>query len=425
MSQGILSRMIPICSVFCLCIALLRPQTSSAERSKRMVPLAAWPAAKVKGLAPLLRTTDIAVFENKADGHLRQLSIFAWIAAPPNVVRDVIVRAEQYKDFIPNFAVSTVKLNADGSFDFRYSLDYGLFSVDGENRYLQLPADPQSDAAPIEIRDLDGNFDYSIRRYRFEFYDVGGSTVLAMYGYTDVSTSGGLLAKLMAKVPTLEQGLALVAHDTLVLSIKRRAEKLSPPPTQPPIPSAVAYDFLLQRGMVVLLRTQQGRLSEVSMVSRSAAPAAKYLQLLSRPQDFGSYIPSITKSIDNGKMDEVAKVDIEQSLPLLSFRTMYGVRSMGSSIDMLGLSGDLRGGRLRFDISSVGGLTQLVLRTSQQYDRASLVVRQLYKREPLMEFGVNVGLQMVLLIGVQTHAEQQANLPRGETPIPPDNLIYR
>lgn len=160
-------------------------------------------------------------------------------------------------------------------------------------------------------------------------------------------------------------------------------------------------------------------------MSRSAAPAAQYVQLLNHPHDFGGYIPSITKSIDNGKMDEVTKVDIEQSLPLLSFRTMYGVRSMGSSIDMLGLSGDLRGGRLRFDISSVGGLTQLVLRTSQQYDRASLVVRQLYKREPLMEFGVNVGLQMVLLIGVQTHAEQQANLPRGETPIPPDNLIYR
>lgn len=425
MYPSVLSRTIQLLSVLCVTLVLLAPNASQAERSKRMMPLASWPAAKVRSLAPLLRTTDIAVFENKADGHLRQLSLFVWVAAPPSVVRDVIVRAEQYKDFVPNFSTSTVNKNPDGTFDFRYSLDYGVFSIDGENRYLQLPADPQMDAPPVEIRDIDGNFDYSVRRYRFEFYDVGGSTVLAMYGYTDITASGGIFAKLLAKVPTLEQGLALVAHDTLILSMKRRAEKLSAPPAQPPVPGSVAYDFLLQRGMVVLLRSQNGRLAEISMVSRSAAGAAPFVQLLSRPQDFVIYIPSITKSVDNGRSDDVAKVDLEQSLPLLSFRTMYGVRSAGNSVDMLGLSGDLRGGRLRFDISSVSGLTQLVLRTSQQYDRGSILIRQLYKLEPLMEFGVNVGLQMVLLVGIQNRAEQLSNVPRSETPIPADNIIYR
>lgn len=408
-----------------VCVALLFPSSSQAERSKRMVPLASWPAAKVRSLAPLLRGTDVAVFENKADGHLRQLSLFVLVAAPPKVVREVILRAEQYKDFVPNFTVSTVRPNSDGTFDFRYSLNYSMFSIDGENRYLQLPPDPEVDAPPIEIRDIDGNFDYSIRRYRFEFYDVGGSTVLAMYGYTDVTASGGIFAKLLAKVPTLEQGLALVAHDTLILSMKRRAEQLSSPPPQLPQPGGASYDFLLQRGMVVLLRSHNGRLSEISMVSRSAAPAGQILSLLNRPQDFTGYVPSITKSEDGGRADDVAKVDLEQSLPLLSFRTLYGVRTVGSSIDMLGLSGDLRGSRLRFDVGSIPGPTQIVFRTSQQYDRASILIRQLYKMEPLLEFGINVGLQMVLLVGVQNRAEQLANIPRSETPIPADNKIYR
>ena len=418
-------RLLGILGVLCVTLVFLLPTTSQADQKKHVVPLASWPAAKVRSLAPLLRTTDIAVFENKADGHLRQLSLFVWVAASPKVVRDVILNARAYKDFVPNFKRSNLQPNPDGSFDFDYLLDYGLLTVEGKNRYRVYPATTPTSPDTIEITDLDFHFGHTIRRYIFELHNVNDTTIIAMYGYTDVSTAGGIIDKILSRVPTLEQGFALVIHDTLVLSMKRQAEKLSTPPAQPPAPGSVAFDFLLERGMVVLLRSQQGRLSEVSLVSRTAASVAQCLQLLNRPQDFGSFIPSITKSVDNGRSNELAKVDLEQSLPLLSFRTLYGVRSVGNSVDMLGLSGDLRGGRLRFDVGGAGGFTQLVLRASQQYDRASLVIRQLYKLEPLMEFGVNVGLQMVLLVGIQTRAEQLSNLPRSETPIPKDNTIYR
>lgn len=425
MSRSISSLTSQLFLAFCVYIAMVVSTASATEPTKRMIPLASWPAAKVRGLAPLLRTADIAVFESKADGHMRQLSLFVWVAAPPKVVRDVILNAQEYKDFVPNFKRSNVQTNPDGTFDFDYLLDYNLLTVEGKNRYRVHKSGPSPEFETIEITDLDFNYKHSVRRYIFELHNVNETTIIAMYGYTDVATAGGVIDKILTRVPTVEQGLALVIHDTLVLSMKRRAEKLSPPPAQLPAPGSVEFDFLLQRGMVVLLRSRNGRLSEVSMVSRSAASAAQFVQLLSRPQDFDGYIPSITRSVDNGRSDEVAKVDLEQSLPLLSFRTLYGVRSMGNSIDMLGLSGDLRGGRLRFDVSSIAGLTQLVLRTSQQYDRASLVIRQLYKLEPLMEFGVNVGLQMVLLVGVKTRAEQLSNVPSSETPIPADNFIYR
>jgi hypothetical protein len=399
--------------------------TAHAEPSKQMVPLASWPAAKIRALAPLLFGSDIAVFESRADGHLRQLSLFTWVAAPPAVVRDVILRAELYKDFVPNFKESNVTQNADGTFKFHYRLEYGFFSIEGDNRYITHKSLAKDDALVIEIHDLDNNYKTSIRRYIFELFDVSGGTVVAMYGYTDVSTAGGMIDKLLRRVPTIEQGLVLVVHSTLLLSMKKRAEKLVPPPAILPQSGYAPYDTLLQRGTVVLLRSQNSRLSEISMVSRSAAPSQQLVALLNRPQDFGSYIPSITKSYDSGRSDEMQRVELEQSLPLLSFRTVYGVRSIGNSIDMFGLSGDLRGGRLRWDVGSVPGFTQLILRTSQQYDRASLLIRQLYKLEPLMEYGINVGLQMVLLVGVQNKAEQLNKLPRSETPIPADNKIYQ
>ena len=70
---------------------------------------------------------------------------------------------------------------------------------------------------------------------------------------------------------------------------------------------------------------------------------------------------------------------------------------------------DLRGARMRWDVMpGRGAESQVVLRSSQQFDRASLIIRQLYKLEPLFEYGINVGLQLVFLRGVKTRAEQQS-----------------
>jgi hypothetical protein len=91
---------------------------------------------------------------------------------------------------------------------------------------------------------------------------------------------------------------------------------------------------------------------------------------------------------------------------------------------MLGTGGDLAGSRLRFDVSarpSPGqsqAASQIVLRASQQYDKGSLLVRQLYKIEPLFEYGVNVGMQLMLLRGLRQHAEKPAAPPPGSPASP-------
>ena len=53
-------------------------------------------------------------------------------------------------------------------------------------------------------------------------------------------------------------------------------------------------------------------------------------------------------------------------------------------------------------------MSRVVLRAEQHYDRASLIIRQLYKVEPLFEYGVNVGLSLVLLQAILAQAEGRA-----------------
>ena len=100
-------------------------------------------------------------------------------------------------------------------------------------------------------------------------------------------------------------------------------------------------------------------------------------------------------------------VELEQSVPLLSFVTQFGVRLSDSSVDMLGLSGDLRGARMRFDVRPCGGpRMQLIFKSSVAYDRGSLLIRQLYKLEPLFEYGVNLGLSLVFVRGLTAQASK-------------------
>jgi hypothetical protein len=373
------------------------------------VALQTWPAEKVIALAPLLRSADIAVIESQPNGQMKQVSLFTLVAAAPQQVRDVLLQAEHYGDFARNFSISKVTPHPDGSFDHFYQLSYGLFTIDGTHRYFPQPPDG-SDAPPIEV--LDAAPDQTpplgaLRHYRWEFHNVGGATVVAMYGYTDVWHSGGLIAKLLERVPQLEHGMALVSQAALVMAIKQRAEQLNKTPLSLPPPGGARYDALLERGVVVLLRSQNGRLSELSLIDRSVAQPNQLLDVFKQVQRWSQFIPTITKSGDSGERDEIPLVDLEQSLPLLSFRTTYGTRVFGSAVDMLGINGDLRGSRMRFEALAGRGVpSQIVMRSSQQFDRASLVIRQLYKLEPLFEYGVNVGMQLVMLRGLKSKAEQ-------------------
>ena len=65
---------------------------------------------------------------------------------------------------------------------------------------------------------------------------------------------------------------------------------------------------------------------------------------------------------------------------------------------------DAEANRLFVEILTAKNDTEIVLRAMLHYDRGSLIIRELYKLEPFFEVGVNVGLGLVLLDGIERHA---------------------
>jgi len=386
---------------------------AAAGEGKVHPPLVTLPAERLVTLAPLLRSGDFAVLESDPRGWERQITTITLAKASPQAVREVVIHPERYQDFVRNMVGRAVKQNPDGTFDHTWKLDFTVASFSGVNRYKLHPPRPGEAVGAVELVDPTG-----LSHYRWEFLPAshGGGTVVVMYGYTDVRHSGGLIDKILARADTLEHGLSLITQMTWHRAMTAEAEKQggSFPPYVAPAAGApsTGFGFLLDRGPLAILRHAGNRLVDFSLIDRSQAAAASLLDELSHPERW-QYVPSLSKLSPHDPRDGMPIVEIEQSLPLMSWTTHFGVRPSAGGVDLFGVEGDLRNARLRFDLRPDGsspGSQQIILRGQLAYDRTSVVMRNLFKIEPLFEDGVNVGLSFVVLRAVKAQVEKRAGL---------------
>jgi hypothetical protein len=293
-----------------------------------------------------------------------------------------------------------VKWNPDGTIYHHYAVSYTLYTFDGEHQYVMLPPDGPG-AAPVDIYDPGDNCEH---HFRMEFLPApGGGTVVALYGY-QVVPHDGIVGKFLKAAPTLEYGLALIPQMTMVLAMAARAEQLTAHKPPPPTGAPGSYQFLLDRGTVALLRRAGGRLVDFSLVERSRARPEVLAHTFSDPGTWSQFVPTIARSSLLDHKDALSLVELEQSLPLISFTTGFAFKTGERAADLFGVSGDLSDARLRFDVTPRGSDSELVLRAILHYDKGSVVIRQLYKLEPFFELGIDVGLGLLFIDGVEKRA---------------------
>jgi ribosome-associated toxin RatA of RatAB toxin-antitoxin module len=376
-----------------------------AQAKPQPWPLTTLPTDKLLTLVPSLRDQDIALMEVDPRGALKQITTMTLVAAPPATVHEVVGHPEKYGHFVHNMSRSDVIKEPGGTLFHEYKLDYTVASVDGRHRYVFLPAVEGQAAPPIDVYDPDDN---GTRHYRWEFYAApGGGTLLVEYGYSQIPQDG-LYGKLIKRAQTLEYGLALIPQMTLMLAVKQRSEQMAPGQARPgqtgPQPS---LSFLLDRGALALFRRAGSRVSEVNLVDRTRAKPDVLVRVASNTSQWTKYVPTISKSTPMGSRQGLPTTEIEQSLPLMSWTTAWGVFANANSVDMFGLDGDLYRARMRWDFRALNpNQSEIVLRSVVDYDHGSVVVRELYKLEPLFQYGIDVGLQLVILRGVRQQAEQ-------------------
>jgi hypothetical protein len=367
-------------------------------------PLQTLPAAPLEALAPVLRDRDLALIEVKPDGALKQATTVTLVAAPAATVREVVIHPEHYPDFVRNMSKkSKVVTEPAGTLWHEYFINYRVHTVDGRHRYVFLDKAPDEAVAPVDMYDPDPGGD---RHYRWEFLPVGDATLLVLYGYNKIPHDG-FTSRYLNRAPTLDYGFTLIPQMTLLLSMKARAEQLSGGKVTLPSGKPGTYDFLLERGALATFASVNGHLKEVSVVERTTAPAAEVLKVAADPARWSSFVPTVEHSSSLGMQGGFAGVQIDQKLPLMSWSTTWAVRVEHAAVDLFGVGGDLRGGQLRWDVRQRDdGHAEVVLRAMTDFQKGSLLLRQVYKLEPYLEYGFDLALNLLLVQSVRHRAEQ-------------------
>jgi hypothetical protein len=371
-----------------------------ARAEPHPAPLSPLPPAKVATLGAMLRDRDLVVIEVDGSGHLRQLSTFTRVSAAPAAVREVVIHPEKYADFVRNMKRSRVTAEPGGTLRHDYAISYRVYTVGGAHRYVFVPQRPEDAVAPVEMYDPDGD---GTRHYRWEFVPSDGGTVLALYGFTQIAHDR-FTTRYLTQAPTLESGFALIPQLTLLFSMKARAESLAGAGSAPATPAPpVDWRFLLERGAVALVWSAAGRVREVHLVERSTASRDALFAVAAVPARWPQFVPTVKRAT---AVAEDA-IEIEQALPLMNWTTRWAVHRDASSVELYGVEGDLRGGRLRCDVTDEGdGRRQLVLRAQAAFERGSLLLREVYKLEPFLEYGFDVSLNLLLLQSLRREAER-------------------
>jgi hypothetical protein len=366
------------------------------------VPLRELPADKVAGMAPLLRHGEIALIESEADGHMKQVSVMALVAAPPAVVREVLTTPEKFPEFIRNLSKSEVHRNPDGTIDFDFGIDLKVIDLEAGYRIH-----PRPDGGLYVTALNPGEANTTL----YQLYAVPGGTVMVQYGYVDVIHSNAFITRIVRSVPTLEHGLALALQMFYVCSVKARAEKLAAPGSFPPLdPNArgPGFRFLLERGRVAVIRsTPEGHLADISILDTIYAPRDKVADVIDHPNDYHTFVDGMRKSWEVKRSGTEVEYQAEFDVSIFSWSTRFALRSELAALDAVGIDGSLRGAHYRWDLSATKPKeTQLVFRANQNLRAASpLILGAIFKQQPLFEHGLSVAVGLVNVIGVRGRAE--------------------
>lgn len=358
------------------------------------VTLTTWPRAELERLAPLAAMADIACIESNADGTMKQVTILAWVAAPPSVMRDVITQSDRYREFVPNVTKSTKEPLPDGRWKSQWKIELPVSSFEGTNVYA---IDRSGDGDAVLLHGDDD------AHYRYEMLPVGDGTLLVQYGYTDVKHSNAFVRSFVKRQPMMEHGLALSAQMMFVTAMRKEAvRRAGAVAIAPPKPTtAPSFAPLLARGEVALMRTFAGALGDVSVLERVFAGEPRVADVIARANDYAAFVPGVDKSYRRGD-----GFYVEMALPIVTWASTWALHPEAHAVDGAATDGDLRGARVRWDLSARGERETLVVwRARQKLDAGSIVLRKLFQYQPSLEYGINVALGLVWTHAVRGRAE--------------------
>lgn len=194
-----------------------RTPTEAPPEPPVLEPLGLQRDGALRALAPLLELGTLAVVESRGDGTLQQVAVLTMVDAPAAHVRDVVLNAEAYPEFIRSMNSMEVHRRDDGTMDMSWRLSVPMTSLEGKSR-MAVRRD-----GSVDIWTLEG--DIANGRWKWEFFEIDAErSVPVHYVYSDLREASFFTRVVLDAEPMLEHGLIGASGTVALGGMKARSE---------------------------------------------------------------------------------------------------------------------------------------------------------------------------------------------------------
>jgi ribosome-associated toxin RatA of RatAB toxin-antitoxin module len=400
--------------LFALAALLSAPLSAAAAAS----PLRTLSDADVANLVPLLEGGEVVLIESKGNGHLRQVTLFALANATPKQILDVVADAPHYPKFISNIDYVKVLQTSGKRTKVQWQLSTPIVTISGVNQVF--------DARPDHIRytAVEGDLRTGFWRWEAVPVDEGRRSVAVLYTYADLRDSHWLLQKLIEIRPDLEHSAVITGNLVQLKGILNEAERRAgtrsgsrrpamgrwrPAKLKSVAPlmrgdAGKGLRGLLARGEVALIRSRKsGRLEQAILLAVVDRPADEVRAVVADVERYAEFMPTVEEIEVRERSGEHVKYNAHYDIPLFSMEVETELKPVGKhrlSLKILG--GDLKRGRYGWEFLPLdGGKRTLALFYGNADIRSQgFLLKTLVDKEPYLEHGLNVGIQLVAVRAV-------------------------
>lgn len=370
-------------------------------------------------LQALTERGDVALIETTADGHCKQIVIFALLEGPPAKVWDALMQVEKYPKFLKTLVSLKVTANKRGTIAYNWEMDVPLINLKGSR--LQRGKRPHL----VQVRGQGGNLRGSQERWELYPVDGGKRTIAALYRALDIETAGILLSTMVKLEPSMDQGIAL---STGFVHMRGLAAHIAGQPVDRPAPKArtgavppfqsldlgagelslARLQPLLKHGQIALIESYpDGALKQVALFAEVQAPREKMAKIIQDPAKYPEFIHTFARQDVTKAPDGRLRLDWELEVPLQNVEgiSMMTIEADGS-VDVQATDGDLKRGRWRWEFIPMG--ESLVIPIHYAYSdvrEASWVIKRIVDKQPLYEHGIVIASGTIAMTAMKARAE--------------------
>lgn len=382
-------------------------------------------------LAPLMAIGVAGVVEHDMPPLLPAIHYALTIDAPAETVAAILTRPEDFDELLPAVSEVRIEERRGNAVAYHWQWQTSVFSLGGR-AVLTTFAPPPSQRERgwrIVVERTEGDLGHGREVWRIRPTGPGRST-LVLSTRMDLSDANYVTRQMPSSGRSLSRSITMTTGLAMVLRIQAEAERRAGRPARVletelrrPAIDVRPLEPMLTHADVVLIEATADAFRQSAVVTRYPRREAQVRSIMADPVAFSeALIQGSTATVTEQPAPGAVEFDWNYDVPLIGARGTMVLREVaGGTIELDATEGAMRGGRWRFETSTLpSGATAVLGWARFDVSEGNFVLRAICSADPSFHVGLGASTEVMMARAVRIRVdrlrEDEDHVPVWRTP---------